>query len=683
MILQKILAVFKNYKQYEIDGKKKVSLDLILRDVNPESLLEERIEWIQTLIKWISDTDIFETEPEKIPNTKIKYFLMVLENNRELKLKVQDAICSTLQELSSIEFFCEVGLPSQNGLFSELFQTIMTRILPTKPIGYQTSELMIALFPNESDILWLKNLDEQVVAKIIDFFNAGNYTYPNLRSDIEESQIYLVSQIDALGLAPGIRKRIPHKKMRSLPFFYLTGKLNQYLKAKAQDPSSSETQVHLQEFLQLLEEVKEAIDEVYSHLNRFGVSTNIVYQLERMKLFLKRTYSLIAITQKDTLVEKKLNYFIAELIEQRHGHQHAMGILSNNASLLAQKIIENNSQTGEHYIAKDKYEYRTMVNKAMGGGVLTALTVFIKFALSSLGMNSFFFGFFSALNYAGSFLLIQFGGYTLATKQPAATASALAHKLEVNLTSENTKEGLEILTDEIVLLTRTQIAAVFGNLLAVIPTVLAFSGIYYLIYKKWILSEATAKYVLHSTDIFGPSIIYAVFTGFLLWFSSVFAGWAQNWYSFNQLNYLISHNKKFRFVLGKEGANKFAHILEHGVTGLAGNISLGFFLGLLPEFLHFLGIPLEVRHVTLSTGALAAAVPSLGYEILKSPEFIRAAIGILVIGAINLGVSFFLAFNVALKAKKISSHKKKLIYQSVFRRFVQRPFSFFTPKSSK
>lgn len=678
MLLKKIVAIFKNYKQYEVDENKKTSLDLILREAAPEDPLNDRIEWIQKLVKWIRSTDLFETEPEKIPATKIKYLFMVLERNPELKVNIQKVFTFTLQELSSIEFLCEVGLPSQIGLIGELLDKTTSKILPKKPIGHMLSELMTTLFPDEEDVVWIKSLDEATLEKLSSLFGGDNEQYPHLKSDIEDALIYLTSQIVAIGLSPGIRKRIPHKKMKSLPFFYLSGKLNLYLKTK-DDPSQSElSNTLMAELLHLLKDTEEAIAEVYVHLDRFGVSTHLVFQLERMKLFLKRTYSLLEIADTEHLSKQKISHLVAELVEQSLTQRSAMGIFSNNATLLAQKIVENNSETGMHYIAKDRKSYWKMVRSAAGGGLLTGMTVFMKYFIGTLAINKFFYGFFSTLNYAGSFLLIQFAGFTLATKQPAATASALAKKLEMT----EGRAGIEALTDEIVFLTRTQIAAVFGNLAAVIPVVLLVNFAYYFFNGSWIFSQSAAHYTLHTTDILGPSIIYAIFTGFLLWLSSVIAGWAGNWYTFNQLSYLIVNNKKIKTVITEEGAKRFASFMDHGVTGMAGSISLGFFLGFVPELLKFVGIPLEVRHVTLSTGALAASMPTLGVEALQSSEFARAAIGIIVIGFLNLSVSFFLALTVAFRAKKISSHRKALIYGSVLRRFYQRPVSFFIPKSS-
>ncbi|AUN99498.1 hypothetical protein C0V70_15570 [Bacteriovorax stolpii] len=678
MLFNRLISIFRKYKQYEVDENKKTSLDLILNEVNPQSPLETRIEWLQKLVKWIRGTDLFEDAPEKAAATKIKYLFMVLERNSDKKEKIQKSLTLTLQELSSIEFFCEVGLPSQIGLIGELVDKLTEKILPKKPIGHQLSELMITLFPDEEDVQWLKSLDEQTLEKLTTLFDTNNETYPHLKSDIEEALIYLISQIVAIGLSPGIRKRIPHKRMKSLPFFYLSGKLNLYLKTKSENNNPALAQQLHEELLDLLMESQAAISEVYHHLDRFGVSTHLVFQLERMKLFLKRTHTLLDIVSTGHLTRTRISHFVAELVEQNLLQRNAMGIYSNNATLLAQKIIENNSQAGEHYIAKDKKEYVKMVKSAMGGGVLTALTVLLKNLLGMIGLNKFFYGAFSTINYAGSFLFIQMCGFTLATKQPAATAPALAKKLEL---AEN-REGIEAVTDEIVYITRTQIAAVFGNLAAVIPAILIINYICMSVTGHWLFSPDTAHYTLHSTDILGPTIIYGAFTGVLLWSSSVIAGWTTNWYSFHQLSYLITNNKKIKTILTADGAKKVAHFFDHEITGIAGSVSLGFLLGLMPEILKFIGIPLEVRHVTLSTGALTAAVSSLGVESLKSPEFVRAALGIVLIGFLNLSVSFLLALFVAFRAKKISSHRKALIFQSVLKRFYQKPFSFFIPKSS-
>ncbi len=90
-----------------------------------------------------------------------------------------------------------------------------------------------------------------------------------------------------------------------------------------------------------------------------------------------------------------------------------------------------------------------------------------------------------------------------------------------------------------------------------------------------------------------------------------------------------------------------------------------------------MGIPLDVRHVTLSSGTLGGAMPVLGVEFLKTPEFWRAVVGIFFIGALNVGVSFGLALLVAIKARGVNPPQRRAIRRAVRKRFFSSPLSFF------
>jgi len=105
-------------------------------------------------------------------------------------------------------------------------------------------------------------------------------------------------------------------------------------------------------------------------------------------------------------------------------------------------------------------------------------------------------------------------------------------------------------------------------------------------------------------------------------------------------------------------------------------------LGLVPVLLAFVGPPIEVRHVTLSTGQLGAALGALGPGILHEAAFWWCAAGIAVTGVLNVGVSFFLAFRVALRAGRLQVAERSVIYRALRRRLRQAPLSFLWPPRS-
>ncbi|MGL4435788.1 MAG: site-specific recombinase, partial [Giesbergeria sp.] len=92
------------------------------------------------------------------------------------------------------------------------------------------------------------------------------------------------------------------------------------------------------------------------------------------------------------------------------------------------------------------------------------------------------------------------------------------------------------------------------------------------------------------------------------------------------------------------------------------------------------GLGLDVRHVTLSSGQLGAATASLGLQSLHTPAFWWAVALIPLNGALNVAVSFWLAFHVALRAQNVSGVDRSRIYRAIRSRLRSAPLSFFWPQ---
>ena len=98
-------------------------------------------------------------------------------------------------------------------------------------------------------------------------------------------------------------------------------------------------------------------------------------------------------------------------------------------------------------------------------------------------------------------------------------------------------------------------------------------------------------------------------------------------------------------------------------------------LGMTPVLGKFFGLPLDVRHVTLSSGTLALALAEQAAPRLTSPDALAAIAGIGVIFVLNLGVSFFLAMTVALRAKEVPRRDRWALLSAIVRRFLHGPAS--------
>ena len=119
--------------------------------------------------------------------------------------------------------------------------------------------------------------------------------------------------------------------------------------------------------------------------------------------------------------------------------------------------------------------------------------------------------------------------------------------------------------------------------------------------------------------------------------------------------------------------------MRDNISGLAANVSLGLMLGLLPAFATFFGLGLDVRHVTLSTGQLALAGATFGLDAFKIPAFWWAVASVPLIGILNVGVSFYFALRLALRAHNVSGVDRARIRSALWARVHTAPLSFIWP----
>jgi site-specific recombinase len=415
---------------------------------------------------------------------------------------------------------------------------------------------------------------------------------------------------------------------------------------------------------------------VTRNLEQFGVSVDVVYRLEVMTKSMARLELLLDQLIPKGAVERAAGAtrLLSRLLEDRLRDRSTLDLARTNLHLLARKIIERAGHTGEHYITATRGEYVKMLASAAGGGVMTAGTTTLKFLIAWGQFAPAVEGMFAATNYALSFLLMQAFGFTLATKQPSMTAAALAATLRETTGAAQ----LDELVTVIARITRSQLAAAIGNVGLVIPAVIALDRLHVARLGRSFLDRDKAAYVLQSLDpLTTGTVFYAALTGVLLWSSSIAAGWLENWAVYRRLPEAIAQHRIGRFV-GRGVTKWWSGVFARNVSGFGGNVALGVLLAMIPVVGKFFGAPLDVRHITLSTGALAFAVCALGGEALEL-GLPQAVVGIAVIGLLNFGVSFLLALGVALRAREVNRSDSLRLLRAVLGRFASRPSEFVLP----
>jgi site-specific recombinase len=107
-----------------------------------------------------------------------------------------------------------------------------------------------------------------------------------------------------------------------------------------------------------------------------------------------------------------------------------------------------------------------------------------------------------------------------------------------------------------------------------------------------------------------------------------------------------------------------------------GNFLFGCMLGTAGTVGIILGLPIDIRHIAFSSANLGYALVAFDFE-LPWRTVLWAALGVALIGLVNLAVSFALALWVALKARGVVFRQKRELLALLWARFRAAPMSFF------
>ncbi|MES2880026.1 MAG: recombinase, partial [Pseudomonadota bacterium] len=471
----------------------------------------------------------------------------------------------------------DYGFASRSAFASELAERIRLKLLPCTPETSDASALFTLVLRHGFDAQWLAALDEATLARITAFIQlpaSKDAAQPGIspwQYTVLEAINFCTSQVRATGFSPELRLRMSASAREAGPFHALDRSCDAVRDAYLASPEhdSEARQAALQQFREQLEACRSAAATVYTHLDAHGISVNLVFQLRQLRERVLRIRALVDCLMSAHPASSTAR-LLSQLVTVGQERRSVRVLIASNTSLLAAKVAERSSETGEHYITRTRGEYRDMLGKAAGGGALTAVTTWMKFAVMALGLSAFWGGFWAGVAYAASFVVIQLLHCTLATKQPAMTAPAMAAKLK-DLSHPG---ALDDFADEVTHLMRSQVAAVLGNVLAVFPVVLLMSGAMQLALGRPMIDAKEAEHVFHSLSLLGPTALFAAFTGVLLFASSIIAGWVENWFVLHRLDSAMRYNPRITATLGVARAHRWAAFTRDNISGFASNISL-------------------------------------------------------------------------------------------------------------
>lgn len=264
------------------------------------------------------------------------------------------------------------GFAARSALISEFSERLRLKLLPATPETADASMLFSLVLIDAFDARWIPAPDGVLLMRVAERLQdepAGEHetktqlsALSTWQTNVMEAITFCMRQIRATGFSPELRLRMSAPAREAVPFHALAADLEALHRAF---PSSdahaiAERQKALDNFVKQLDACHRAAVSAYTHLDAHGISVNLVLQLRQLREWVLRIRALLDClfsSDRQAHTAKLMAHLVTVGLERRS----LSALIASNSSMLATKVAERSSETGERYITRTMPEYRAML----------------------------------------------------------------------------------------------------------------------------------------------------------------------------------------------------------------------------------------------------------------------------------------------------------------------------------
>lgn len=613
---------------------------------------------------------------------RMKQLEGALTENLDIHLAVSGRLQEWLDQAQFFQLLSGLGLYSRRGFLKEIGDRLYERINPAPADRNNVKDVLFVVFRHNDDAEWIHKIPDSALLSLLGtlwYFSPSSLDHARNRicNQILNALEMLSIWVAAEELEPNILRLNPKIVNRESAFVALHREVSDLADAW-RDAMQNKTAPELDDAHArvLLEQCREEIGKLQRRSVTSGSSMALTHMLERLTQSLERIEHLLDMldpADADKRISRSVELFrtLVQASAERHGIRT---LWRSNVRLMSRSVTENASEHGEHYIAGSRKEYLSMLASGAGGGFIIAFMALIKIQLLQLDLTRGWETLWVSLNYGIGFMIIHMLHCTVATKQPAMTAANIAEKVEQG---EQGRANARKLAELLVRVGRTQFVAILGNVGVALSVAFAIGWFYTQSQGVPLISTERYDYMLAGIHPWQSlALMYAAIAGVWLFISGLVAGYFDNRAAYLNLAARLEQHPFLRKFLSANARARFGAYVEEHYGALASNFVFGLMLGLTGYIGYQLGLPIDIRHVAFSSADVGYA---MSVFIPGAKEFALFTLFALLIGLVNLFVSFTLALNVALRARNTRISSLPKLIKAWFQVAAENPAALFYP----
>ncbi len=618
----------------------------------------------------------------EVAESRFRALLRLLAARPELAAGLAAHLNAVLAARIHRTLYSESGVLANQGFFSGLASRLLGRLLPPAVDAEFLRDLFSEVFDDAGDGEWTNAIPREDWNTLLDLLQVDGDSFAaareRCRHEVFEAMRMASHRLAALGMEPALLRYLPALARHESPFLAQSDEVRSFI---ARHTGSDEHLAHDGHLEVLLGQCISYVDTIRRRSRDAGVGVNLVFVLARIEQIVDRLRLLRTLVLPDEGTDRAaersraVDFFLC-LVRQENRRHSVRDLFNGTTQLLARRVTEQASKSGEHYVTESRGEFLGMFRAAAGAGLIIGAMAMIKILTAKLDLPPVWEAVAYSLNYGLGFVLVHILHLTIATKQPAMTAATLAAALDGK---QNREARLNVLTDLAAQVSRTQWISIAGNVSIGFLTALAIAMVGAQFFDWHPVAPDKGAHLMHDLHPWKSlAIVHAAIAGVYLFLSGLISGYYDNQSLYHRVPERLRRVKWLRALLGEARLARFSTYVEHNLGALMGNFLFGCMLGATPIVGKLLGLPLDIRHVAFASANLAYGTHALDFDI-DWHAFAIGVLGVALVGLTNLLVSFSLAMKTALRSRGIEPGDTDGLSARLVRRFLSRPRDFFWP----
>ena len=643
------------------------------------------LEFVRYLFESLRPDDV--TQPQDVVK-KVQCLAQAMEANPERANVIREKVRTFLVKMRFLPLYSDTGILPRRDFPTEFWRRVYDNLMPNPPVTFSAKNLLDQIFYKRDDPVWVQAVPDETWMQLYRIFvpdEADNAIERHLIDEALYALEMLSIRLAAEEMESELLRLDPSIADHDSIFIAQEREISKFVASRSrliptQQPAAECQQADAAHAWVMLQQCEDQFYRFRQLALIKGNDLRLTYLLERMEQILARIRALLSILDPDhkgTPQSKSLSLF-RQLVQELSTEHSIASLLRQTVYLWAKSMTNQASRTGEHYVTENRHEYFGMFGRGLGAGVFIAIMAVIKIFITGMALPMGWTTLWVSLNYGLGFVIIHILHFTVATKQPAMTAAYMAEKLEhASNGSVNKKELAQL----IVKVGRSQFAAILGNVAAALPVALIIGIALSVSSGSEVMKPEKAAELMHGQDaLTSLALFYAAIAGVWLFASGLVAGFFDNRSLYLNLPGRIRQHPLLKQIMPSKLRNRFADYMGEHYGALWGNFFFGIMLGVTAYVGYLLHLPLDIRHVAFSVANVGYASvvtwPGIGIFL----EFVFFA---LLIGVVNLTVSFIFALNVAVRSRGIRLGGIGAILGAFWQEVRRRPWELFIPPASE